>query len=87
MHYEEELRALRIQYESGALPLAEYQALLNQKMNDTSPETMNAVKQKMMAILTRKILRCQKAEICPSGAVVKCLRTLLCPKISQCPKV
>ena len=50
MYYEEELRTLRTQYETGALPLIEYQALLSQKMNDTSPETMNAVKQKMMAM-------------------------------------
>ena len=50
MHYEEELRALRAQYEAGTLPYAEYQVLLSQMMNDTSPETMNAVKQKMMAM-------------------------------------
>lgn len=50
MHYEEELRALKAQYEAGTLPYAEYQARLSQMMNDTSPETMNAVKQKMMAM-------------------------------------
>ena len=50
MHYEAELGALKARYEAGTLPYAEYQALLSQMMNDTSPETMNAVKQKMMAM-------------------------------------
>ena len=54
MYYEEELLTLRTQYETGILPYSEYHALLSQKMNDTSSETMNAVKQKMMS-MTRNL--------------------------------
>ena len=48
MHYDTELRTLKAQYQQGDWTFAEYQAKLKEKMNDTSPETMNAVKGKLM---------------------------------------
>ncbi len=48
MHYDSELRALKAQYQQGNLTFAQYQAKLKEKMNDTAPETMDAVKGKLM---------------------------------------
>ena len=48
MHYDTELRALKAQYQQGDLTFAQYQAKLKGKMNDTAPETMNAVKGQLM---------------------------------------
>lgn len=48
MHYDAELRALKTQYQAGNLSVAEYQAELKVLMNDTSPDTMNAVKKHLM---------------------------------------
>ena len=48
MHYDTELRSLQTQYASGELTFAQYQAKLKEKMNDTSPATMDAVKGKLM---------------------------------------
>ncbi len=50
MYYEDELRELKINYESDKLSYTEYQSILSEKMNDTSPETMSAVKQKLMTM-------------------------------------
>ena len=50
MHYDSELRALKAQYEKGTLSLAEYQKQLKTLMNDTKPETMDAVKAKLMSM-------------------------------------
>ncbi|MBE7093909.1 MAG: extracellular solute-binding protein [Clostridiales bacterium] len=50
MHYDAELRTLKSQYEAGTLSLAEYQAQLKVLMNDTTPETMSAVKGKLMSM-------------------------------------
>ena len=54
MHYDAELRDLKAQYEAGSLSYLEYQNILKQMMNDTSPETMNAVKTKLMS-MTRNL--------------------------------
>ena len=48
MHYDTELRTLKAQYQQGDLTFAQYQAKLKEKMNDTAPETMNAVKGQLM---------------------------------------
>ena len=48
MHYDSELRDLEAQYQQGDLTFAQYQAKLKEKMNDTRPETMNAVKGELM---------------------------------------
>lgn len=48
MHYDSELRDLKAQYQQGDLTFAQYQAKLKEKMNDTRPETMNAVKGELM---------------------------------------
>ena len=50
MHYDPELRTLKSQYEAGTLSLAEYQAQLKVLMNDTTPDTMSAVKGKLMSM-------------------------------------
>ncbi len=50
MYYEAELYELKTQYQLGSLSYAEYQSRLSSMMNDTSPETMNAVKKKLMAM-------------------------------------
>lgn len=50
MHYDSQLRALKSNYESGTLTLSDYQAQLKTLMNDTNPETMDAVKQKLMSM-------------------------------------
>ena len=50
MHYDTQLRSLKSEYENGTIPLAEYQAQLKGLMNDTNPDTMNAVKQKLMSM-------------------------------------
>ena len=50
MHYEEELKTLRSQFEGGRLPLGDYQKQLSSMMNDTSEKTMNAVKSKLMSM-------------------------------------
>jgi spermidine/putrescine transport system substrate-binding protein len=47
MYYEEELLALKAQYESGTVSRETYKNILNEKMNDTSIETMNGVKKKL----------------------------------------
>ncbi|MBQ4269991.1 MAG: extracellular solute-binding protein, partial [Clostridia bacterium] len=44
MYYEEELLALKAKFEANELSLTDYQTQLGKLMNDTSPETMNAVK-------------------------------------------
>jgi len=44
MYYEEELLGLKAQYERGEISLDEYKNILSNKMNDTSPETMNKAK-------------------------------------------
>ena len=44
MYYEEELLALKTQYKRGEISLQEYKEILSDKMNDTSPETMNKAK-------------------------------------------
>ncbi len=48
MYYQTELSELKSKYQTGVLSYNEYQATLKQMMNDTSPETMNAVKKKLM---------------------------------------
>ena len=50
MHYDTELRALKEQYQQGNLTLSEYQTQLKVLMNDTSANTMDAVKQKLMSM-------------------------------------
>ena len=50
MYYDSNLRDLKSKYESGTITLAEYQAQLKVLMNDTAPETMDAVKGKLMAM-------------------------------------
>jgi spermidine/putrescine transport system substrate-binding protein len=50
MHYDNELRALKSQYENHTLNLKDYQTKLKALMNDTKPETMDAVKQKLMSM-------------------------------------
>ncbi len=50
MYYENELYSLKTQFESGALSYTDYQATLSRMMNDTSPDTMNAVKAKLMTM-------------------------------------
>jgi len=50
MHYDSELRALKSQYENHTLSLKDYQTQLKALMNDTKPETMDAVKQKLMSM-------------------------------------
>lgn len=47
MYYEQELLALKTQYESGEVSRETYKKILNEKMNDTSIETMNGVKKKL----------------------------------------
>lgn len=44
MYYEEELSALKNSYQSGELSYEAYAKTLSEKMNDTSPATMSAVK-------------------------------------------
>ena len=44
MHYEEELLALKSQYENGAITLNEYKRILKEKMNDTTPTTLKGVR-------------------------------------------
>lgn len=44
MYYEKELLALKSDYESGIVSRETYQQKLSSMMNDTTPETMNAVK-------------------------------------------
>ena len=50
MHYDNELRALKAKYNNKEISAAEYKATLKTLMNDTSPETMNAVKNKLMSM-------------------------------------
>ena len=50
MYYDSQLRALKADFESGELTLANYQTQLKSLMNDTQPETMNAVKNKLMSM-------------------------------------
>lgn len=50
MYYDSNLRDLKSKYENGTITLAEYQAQLKVLMNDTAPETMDAVKGKLMAM-------------------------------------
>ena len=50
MHYDTQLRALKAAYEAKTLTFAEYQAELKKLMNDTEPETMDAVKAKLMSM-------------------------------------
>lgn len=50
MYYEDELLALKTQFESGSITLAEYQTQLSKIMNDTDENTMNAVKSVLMSI-------------------------------------
>ncbi len=48
MYYEDTLLGYKEQLASGQLPLAEYKALLREKMNDTSETTMAAVKEELI---------------------------------------
>lgn len=50
MHYDTQLREYKAQYERGDLSYLEYQNLLKRLMNDTSPDTMNSVKDKLMSM-------------------------------------
>ncbi|MBQ8295748.1 MAG: extracellular solute-binding protein [Clostridia bacterium] len=47
MHYENELLAYKQRFESGEVSRENYKAFLADKMNDTSEETMNAVKKRL----------------------------------------
>lgn len=50
MYYDAELRNYKAQYESNTLTYLEYQSILKGLMNDTSPDTMNSVKSKLMSM-------------------------------------
>ncbi len=50
MHYENDLRELKSQYQNGILSFSDYQHRLSEMMNDTTPTTMNAVKTRLMAM-------------------------------------
>lgn len=50
MYYEDTLQDLKLKYETGVIQYDEYQSELSLLMNDTSPETMSGVKQKLMAM-------------------------------------
>ncbi len=50
MYYDNQLRALKTEYTNKQITLNQYQAQLKKLMNDTSPETMNAVKTKLMSM-------------------------------------
>ena len=54
MYYENDLKALKAEYESGELMLSDYKARLSELMNDTSSETMNAVK-KLLKSMTNNL--------------------------------
>ena len=47
MYYEQELLSLKQDYESGVVSRETYITALNEKMNDTSEKTMNAVKKQL----------------------------------------
>ena len=49
MHYDSQLLSLKANYANKEITLNEYQTQLKKWMNDTSPETMNAVKAKLMS--------------------------------------
>ncbi len=48
MHYEKELLGFKGQLERGEITLESYKKLLSEKMNDTSEQTMSAVKEKLI---------------------------------------
>ncbi len=50
MYYEDELLALKKDYETQKISLEEYKSTLSAKMNDTTPETMGKVKKHLEAM-------------------------------------
>lgn len=50
MHYDSQLLNLKANYETGTLSLSDYKTQLKRLMNDTEPETMNAVKEKLLSM-------------------------------------
>lgn len=54
MHYETRLQQLKTQYEKGEITRSTYQNELSKLMNDTSPDTMNAVK-KLLKSMTNNL--------------------------------
>ena len=50
MYYDGELRTLKTDFESGTISLKDYKNQLCKMMNDTSPQTMSAVKEKLMSM-------------------------------------
>ena len=50
MYYEEELQALKAQYEGGTITRQAYQKELSRLMNDASPETMSGVKEVLQSM-------------------------------------